>query len=180
MNIVRETKVWRDIVNATPDEKEVYGKVSVNDYLDLARKYYAKLTRDVAPDNLEKLGKVLSEVNEIVAEFEKIVGEIGTVRVQGNGYYMPETGDDFYFFEGTQGISGEFAGFSIQTLPTYRDLLSDTDEAYTLVPALCLELRDYRTYSDTGIALEPDEERGNAIIPLNDQDLAYTRVPTDE
>lgn len=176
MNTAREASRWRDIVNATPDEKETYAEQSVNDHLDLARNYYAQFIKGVAPENLNKLAKIAREVNELVDAYQAIVGGLEGIRVQGNGYYLPEHGEDFTFFDGTQGISGEFAGFSIQTaLPTYRDMMGEVNDAYTPVPLLCLELRNYRTYSNTGIALEADEANGNAIIPLTGQDLAYTR-----
>lgn len=180
METVRDAMMWRDIVNNTPEEREAYNRLSVNDYLDAAKQYFAELMEGVDPEDPDALAQVLMDLNQLMTDFQNDFGEIGEVRVQGNGYYLPENGYEFYFLNGTQGISGEFGSFYISDLPNYAELLADENEEPRMEPTLCLELKNYRVYTPNDIALEPDEDRGSAIVPIEAQDLAYTRVTSEE
>lgn len=174
MSMITEASTWRDIVNDTPEEREVYNANSLTDYIDVALDYYRELIADIDPNNPDEIAEVLMELTTFMSAYQEQCGEMGEVRVQGNGIYIPGESDDFRFFEGTQGISGEYAGFCIDTLPAYQDLLYQKGGDYLVEPTLCIELRDFREYTSTGIGLESNGD--SVSVPLEGQDLNFTRA----
>ena len=174
MNTKTESSSWRDIVNAYPEERELYNWASLNDYLDAIREYYHELMVDVSPDDITRHMEILAELSGFLSDYEEEFDEIGEVHVQGRGMYFSCEGQDIQFLETTHGISGDFVGLYITNLPTYQELIYKSDSDYTYQPTLCLELSDYRYYTGTGIALEPSE--GAIIVPIENQDLCFTRV----
>jgi len=176
MSITAEkvASAWRDIVNDTPEEREVYNANSLTDYIDVVMAYYRELIADIDPNNTSDIAQVLAELGNLIDEYQEQCGEMGDIRVQGNGIYIPGESDDFRFLEGTQGISGEFAGFSISNLPAYQDLLYQEGGDYFVEPTLCIELSEFREYTNTGIAFESNGD--SVSIPLEGQDLNFTRA----
>lgn len=164
---------WRDIVNYSPDMKAKYNNSSLADYVDLVRDFYTDLQLKYDLGDQFEDAQALTEIEKLFTEYEQQVGEIGEIYISGNGFYLPNNTDEVLFFDGSNGISGHLSGFVICQLPKYQDLLYQKNSEYKTTPMLCIELDDFKKYSNTGIALEPS---GGAIIPLVGQDLCFNRA----
>ena len=173
MSIVNEAYTWRDIVSSVPEEREVYDPNSLAGYIDAIVEYYRELSAGVNLDNDETASQILGDVIDLFAEYCERFGSIEKIYIAGNGFYSPEETTEIGFFDGSHGIMGEFEGFTIETQPLYQDLLYRTDGNYRIQPTLCIQLKNYQTFSDTGIALESTGEI--VTIPLEHQDLSYRR-----
>ena len=174
MRVVNETSAWRDIVNHTPQWRESYNVNSLSDYIDTIVTYYYELSSQYDVDDSENWQHILVVLTSLMDAQVAQFGEMGMVRVQGNGIYLPEASDKLEFFDGSPGIAGEYGGLSISKLPTYQDLLYCHEGQRQAVPVLCLELSDYRQYINDELALEPDGR--SAAIPINSQDVCFSRA----
>lgn len=174
MRVANETSDWREFVNRQPEWRESYNAKSLSDYIDTVVAHYDELGDLLDLNNPETWQQVLIEVNSLMdAQFDKF-GEIGMIKVLGNGMYLPDQSDELKFLDGSHGVCGEYAGFSIGMLPRYQQLVYDHKNPSVLSPALCIELGNYREYSDNNIALETNGD--SVSIPIVNQDICFIRA----
>lgn len=163
---------WRDIVDQTPTENDVYSQHSLNDYIDFIRATYQDLSNDFESLTEQAAASVLFSLQNEIDLYSIATEPLEQVYVAGNGVYYPEDTDTVEFFDGTTGISGNFVELTIQQLPSYQDLI-DSSSGHQQTYQLCLVLEGYSKCSDTGIALEPSG--ASALVPLEGQDLCFSR-----
>ena len=173
MRVSNETSVWRDIVNQDSDRREAYNANSLNDYIDTVLAYYHELSSRFDVSNPEAWPHILVELTDLMDVQMAQCGEMGEIRVRGNGVYLPGDSQYFGFFDGSHGLAGDYAGFSISELPAYQNLLYNSTSKELMQPTLCIELSNYHEYSSTDIQLEA---RGDSVsIPIEGQDICFSR-----
>lgn len=169
-----EPRVWRGIVNSNPVEREIYNLNSLRDYFDSVMEHYHELVGQADMSHPDAEWQILMDLVALMDDQFEYMGDMGPVRIQGNGIYIPSDSEEFKFLDGTKGISGEYAGFSIEEMPYYQDLLYPADGELQVQSVLCMELGNWREYSDSDIELEPRED--TVLVPIEGQDLSFTRV----
>lgn len=174
MKVANETTVWREIVNHNLEWRDSYNAKSLTDYIDTLMSYYQELATELELDKPDNWGLILVELSSLMDAQIKQFGEIGMIRVQGNGMYLPEATNELNFLDGSGGIAGEYQGLSINTLPTYQDVMYPKQAQLPLTPTLCIELSDWRLYSSSNIALEMTD--ASVSIPLENQDTCFSRA----
>lgn len=189
MSTTPETTLWRETVDAIPEEVEIYQQASLADYIDQAREYVASCIEEGCADgSMLDLYGIAKDLSEILPYYMEDNGPMEGVWVQGNGMCLVEevkkateakpaatnnTTHTITLLDGTRGVIGEYDGFCVCLLPHYEDVKAGTKNP-ELYPTLCLELTDCIEFS--GSKALPKTTTKVTSIPFLDQDLNFTRA----
>lgn len=174
MERYEEARQWYTIINHYPDWTRNYDELSVSVEFDQMNDEYQRLLAGrVVLRNAEREWKILQELSD----YRDCIGTIRDEEqliIHGHGIYVSTATGDVGFLSEVTGISGDFNGYTLNTIPPLNDFLYQGHQ-HELVnrSLLSIELGRYVLHGLNG------ETYGGAddtlIIPIHKQDIVALR-----